>query len=204
VFGLPRSYECRSPLQQRQTPEGRMPRRRAFEVDRILEAGNSVWTAEFEEGLFRRVEATATEAFEQAISPGDQASAHLHEAWLNAYGRHPDPSDAWDHAIKAVETVLTAIVEPSNSQATLGGGIGILRSQSSKWKLELRGRGRDQSVEPLVKMLELVWVDPNRHGSSNPEAPATIEEARALVHLAVTIVQWGRDGLIVKGSSQDT
>jgi hypothetical protein len=61
-----------------------------------------------------------------------------------------------------------------------------------------------KSVEPLVKLLELLWVDPNRHGSSNPEAPATIEEVRALVHLAVTIVQCGRDGLIVKGSSQDT
>jgi hypothetical protein len=135
--------------------------RSSFEVERILEAGHSVWTTDdYEDGLVRRVEPTATEAYEQAISPSDKASAELHEAWMKAHSRDSDPADAWDHAIKAVETILTPVVEPNNAQATLGGVIGILRSQSSKWKLELRGRGRDQSVEPLVKMLELCGSTP--------------------------------------------
>lgn len=54
------------------------------------------------------------------------------------------------------------------------------------------------SVMPLVEVLELMWVDPNRHGSATPEVPATSEEAQVIVHLAVTIVQWRRNSLIVR------
>jgi hypothetical protein len=134
----------------------------------------------------------------------DPISKELTEAWSRAYGRNPDPGDAWDHAIKAVEAVLRPIVCPNSSTATLSKVIGDLRSQAHLWSLGLRGRARDHNVAPLVEMLELMWTDPNRHGSDAPEPPATLEEARAVVHLAVTVVQWGRDDLIVKGSSQGT
>jgi hypothetical protein len=48
----------------------------------------------------------AHDAYERAVAPQDVAGNELQEAWARALGRHPDASDAWDHAIKAVEAVL--------------------------------------------------------------------------------------------------
>ena len=87
---------------------------------------------------------------------------------------------------------------PKKNKPNLGDVIGQLRGQPHLWKLGIRGQNRDNSVEPLVGMLTLLWPDPNRHGSPTPEPPASVEEARALVNLAVTIVQWARDGQIAK------
>jgi hypothetical protein len=167
------------------------------DLERILELGGSVWRAT-EDGLARRVDPVAQEAYEQAAAAKDPVSVELREAWSRAYGRDPDPADAWDHAIKAVEAALRPIVCPNNLKATLSNIIGDLSSQGHLWRLGLRGRARDHSVAPLVEILKLMWPDPNRHGSPTPEPPATIEEARAVVHLAVTIVQWGRDGQVVR------
>ena len=166
-------------------------------LDRILEQGDSIWRAT-ERGIELRVDPTVVAAFEEATAQPDAVSEQLAEAWTQAYGRQPDPSDAWDHAIKAVEATLIPIVCQNNAKATLSNVIGELSSQSHRWKLLIRGEARDHSVASLVGMLQLMWPDPNRHGSYAPEPPATIEEARAVVHLAVTIIQWGRDGLIVK------
>jgi hypothetical protein len=164
-------------------------------LDQILSDGGSAYTAT-ERGIEDRVDATAKDAFEAAVRPMDQASTELSEAWSKAYGRDSDAADGWDHSIKAVEAALRPIVCPNNTKATLSNVIGELRSQP--WKLKMRGRARDHSIEPLIKMLELMWPDPNRHGAATPEPPATLDEARAVVHAAVTVVQWGRDGQIVR------
>jgi len=166
-------------------------------VDRILATGRSAWKAT-EEGLVHRAEPTAQAAFEQAIATPSSASTELTEAWEKAHARQSNPGDAWDHAIKAVEAVLLPIVVPRKAKANLGDVIGQLRGQPHLWKLGIRGQNRDHSVEPLVAMLTLLWPDPNRHGSPTPEGPAIPEEGRALVNLATTIVQWARDGLIVR------
>ena len=152
---------------------------RTGDLDQVLELGGSVWRAT-ERGLVRRVDPVAQEAYEQSTKAEDTASAELTEAWSRAHGRNPDPSDAGDHAIKAVETVLIPIVVPNNSKATLSNPIGELRSQSDRWQLAVRGRTRDHSVAPLVEMLSVIWPDPNRHGSATPEAPATVEGGHAL------------------------
>jgi hypothetical protein len=164
-------------------------------LDQILSDGGSAYAAT-ERGIEDRVDPTAKEAFEGAIQSRDHASSELAEAWSKAYGRNPDASDAWDHSIKAVEAVLRPIVCPNNAKATFSNVIGDIRAQH--WKLKLRGHARHYSVRPLLEMLEVMWPDPNRHGSGSPERPATIEEARGVVQLAVTVVQWGREGLIVK------
>jgi hypothetical protein len=167
------------------------------EVDRLLAAGWSAWTAT-ENGLVHRSEPTAQAAFERASGTPNTASNDLREAWNKAHARDGDPADAWDHSIKAVEAVLIPIIVPKKDKPNLGDVIGQLRGQPHLWKLGIRGQTRAHSIEPLVAMLTLLWPDPNRHGSPTPEAPATPEEGRALVNIAVTIVGWARDGLIVR------
>ena len=167
------------------------------EVARILAFGRSAWTAN-DNGLVRRADPTAQAAMDQATATPDSASTELVEAWIQAHDRAGDPGDAWDHSIKAVEAALIPVVVPNKNKPNLGDVIGQLRGQPHLWKLGIRGQNRDNGVEPLVAMLTLLWPDPNRHGSPTPEAPATPEEGRALVNVAVTVVQWARDGLLTR------
>jgi hypothetical protein len=168
-------------------------------LDEILMLGGSVWEVDPARGrLVRRVDATAQEAFRDASSPEDVASAELQEAWTATYGRNPDASDAWDHSIKAVEAVLIPVVTPKKAKANLGDVVGSLGSQGSLWKLVLHGHDDTQSVAPLVTMLRLMWPNPDRHGSGNSRKPS-LDEAQAVVNLAVAIVQWARAGALSKG-----
>lgn len=173
------------------------------DVDRILAAARSAWTAT-DEGLVRRADPTALAAFEQSTATPGSASNELKEAWRNAYGRGGDPSDAWDHAIKAVEAILLPIVVPNQDQAKIGQVVGDLGSKGDKWDVGLLFNQPDppktaplQPVEALVGMLRLVYPNPDRHVGPDHRTP-TPEEARIVVQLATTIVQWARDGLIVK------
>lgn len=170
------------------------------QLDSILSTGWSAWTVAPDGlGLTSRVDPTAQAAAAQAIAPHDAASAELAEAWRCAYGPQPNASDAWDHSIKGIEFVLKPIVCPSDASATLGRVVGELNADLSRpsplWKLVLPGPDKDYSVKRLVGMLQLLWPNSDRHGGSTYR-PADLEESRALVHLAVTIVQWGRAGAI--------
>ena len=165
------------------------------ELEVLLAYGGSMWAATGK-GLQLRVDATAMEAFSTVIAVPDSASDHLPLAWAGAYGRNSRPASAWHHSIKALEASLQRVVCPNNPTATLSQVIDELKT--GQWKLEIRGRARDYTIDPLVQMLELVWPDPNRHASPTPELPATRDEARAVVQLAVTIVQWARDGQILR------
>jgi hypothetical protein len=149
------------------------------------------------------VDPTATAAFDMATEPEDLASAELGLAWSKAYGREPDPSDAWDHAIKSVEAVLIPIVVPTQAGAHIGHVIGQLDHQGQQWSTPLQFNQATPPQNPphnsgqaLVGMLRLVYPNPDRHVGPDHREPA-IEEARAVVQLVVTVVQWGRDGWIV-------
>jgi hypothetical protein len=164
-------------------------------LEEMLTYGGSAWAAT-KTGLQRRVDPVAQAAYDNAVSQThDPASDELAEAWRKAYGREPDPSDAWDHSIKAVEHILKPVVCPSNTKATLSNVIGDLRSQPQRWKLVLPGSNGDFSANRLVAMLELIWPNPDRHGGSLSTV-VTLDQAQAVVHLAVTIVQWGRAGAL--------
>lgn len=185
-------------LQLEEVPESELA-----ELNHMLDLGGSVWKAT-ERGLQRRADPVAQRAAEEAVLREDAASVELAEAWAKAYGRDPDPSDAWDHAIKAVEAVMIPVVVPTQAGAHMGHVIGQLDRQGEHWNTLLRfnqtkapNNPPHNSVQALVGMLRLIYPNPDRHLGPNHRVPM-IEEARGVVHLAVTIVQWGRDGLIAE------
>lgn len=133
-----------------------------------------------------------------AIQPIDRASAELQEAWNRAYGRGADASDAWDHAIKAVEALVGVIVEPANDKSTLGSQLGVIRNDSKsktpKWSATcLKLQTGEGPHEAVLGLLGRIWVNPDRHGSGTPTNP-TLAQSRAVVALAVSVVQMVREG----------
>jgi hypothetical protein len=165
------------------------------ELEILLTYGGSMWAAT-DKGLQRRVASTAMEAFNAVAAVPGSASDHLARAWTSAYGRTAYPASAWHHSIKALEASLRTVVCPNSPTASLSQVIDELKT--GQWRLDLRGQARDYTIDPLIQMLELVWPDPNRHVPAPAEAPATKKEACAVVQLAVAIVQWCRDGQLVK------
>jgi hypothetical protein len=165
-------------------------------LDILLALGGSVWRAT-ENGLVRRVDPTTMQAFATVTATQDSASDELAEAWSKAYGRHPDASDAWDHAIKAIESLLIPIVVPTKDKANLGSVAGHLKTNPQQFSLGLESTGIG-GVPTLEALVRLMWPNPDRHGDPAKSRVPLIEEARAVVHLAVTLVQWARDGLISK------
>lgn len=169
------------------------------DLGQVLVSSNSVWAvARGGRGLERRVDVASVAEFEAALSPADTASAELQEAWSKVYGLHPDPSDAWDHAIKAVEAVLIPVVVPSNPKATLAHVAGELKSQPAQRSFALQSSSTTtDGVGTVEAMLRLMWPNPDRHGGGPGSARKPSQhEAEAVVHLAVTIVQWARAGVL--------
>ncbi len=133
------------------------------------------------------------------MAPGDQASAELVEAWAKAYGLAPDPSDAWDHAIKAVEAVLIPIVVPAKAKATLGDVLGALKANPKGWTFVLATSSSSLSnVETVEGLLRMMWPNPDRHGGGTLTRAPSLTEAEAVVQIAVTVVTWGRGGGLAK------
>ena len=172
-----------------------------FVLQQHLTAGASAWqVTDDRTGLTRVVADEAQATYDGATAIADEATDELREAWLNAFGRNGDPSDAWDHAIKAVEHALIREMMPSDHSATLGKVIGQLGSAQSaaQWRMILPGQDASHDVAPLVGMLRLIWPNHDRHGGTAPPRPPSEQEARAVVSLAATIVQWHREGWVVQ------
>jgi hypothetical protein len=130
------------------------PRNQNSVLSERLSAGASAWTvADDHVSLQRVVNEQAQATFDAATSVQDEVAMELREAWANAFGLNGDASDAWDHAIKAVEDVLIPVVCSNKAKANLGGVIGDLDNQGHVWKLCLPGHDLSEDVAPLVSML---------------------------------------------------
>ncbi|WP_346115222.1 hypothetical protein [Nonomuraea maheshkhaliensis] len=164
-------------------------------LKQILETGGSAWTVnDAGSGLERRVDQTAKEAFLRVASPADSASQEIAAAWAAVYGRNPDPSDGWDHAIKAIEELLIPIVIPNKSKANLGGVAGELKANPSKWSFSLPANDVRGNGETLEGMIRHLWPNPDRHGGGAKRSP-TQGEAEAVVHMAIAIIELCRGRL---------
>lgn len=164
-------------------------------LDALLRDGGSIWTvSDTPRRLERRASEEEHELYVRATAHGDDAAEQLREAWGKVYGRDPNPSDAWDHAIKAVEILLHPVVSPTNSKATLGSMLAALEARPDSWTVRLESSSKKVSaVEALTGMLRTMWPNPDRHGSgSGSSRPPTSEEAEQVVRLAVFAVSWFR------------
>jgi hypothetical protein len=104
-------------------------------LESALRVAGSVWTvAENQLGLERRVPEATADAFARVVAVSDPSAEELRQAWGAAFGRDPDPSDAWDHAIKAVEALLIPIVVPNAQKANLGTVAGELKANPERWE----------------------------------------------------------------------
>lgn len=167
---------------------GQIDPREVDRLDNILRVGGSLWTVRDDRrGLEESVTAAERDAYSDVLAPADLATSELQTAWTAAYGRSPDPSDAWDHAIKAAEAILWQIVSPQNQKATLGTMLGDLDSKPSKWATEIG------DPEDFHRVLKTIWANPDRHATGVPTQP-TLKQARAVVRTAVWIVGQVRDG----------
>jgi hypothetical protein len=168
-------------------------------LERMLTDGDSVWrVSEDRRSFASRVSDEAQAIYDAATSISDDAAKELREAWRNAFGRNGDPSDAWDHAVKAMEALLIPLVVPKEKKPNLGHVVGQLANQGHLWRMILPGKNGDNDVGPLVGMLNGIWPNVDRHSGVPTSRPPTDQEARAAVTLAAAILQWHRDGWVLE------
>jgi hypothetical protein len=168
------------------------------DLESALEAGGSAWrVASDGRSLERRVDETVRMAAKTAAAPGTSAATHLAAAWQAIYGRSPNPSRAFSESIKAVEAAAIPVVSPANAKATLGTVIRDLENQQARWRLAVAAPSGTDPIAPLLGMLRLLWQgQTDRHGSGGPTVAPSAEAAAAAVHLAATLVQWFRAGVV--------
>ncbi|WP_405216009.1 hypothetical protein [Agrococcus sp. Ld7] len=178
------------------------------QLEQILTDAGSAWTVSRpgprggEAGLTRRVGLPMQEAAHEAMTTSD-GGALLTEAWHAAFGRSPDPEDAYEKAIKAVEAAGVHVVSPKNSKATLGTMIRDMRAQAD-WRLPTSVPGREQAADVVVSMMDALWNGQgSRHGGNGYIKP-TQEQGEVAVFLAVPLVQWFNRGVIVQGAKWPT
>lgn len=169
-------------------------------LEDVLSAGGSAWTVTpvgggyF--GLTARVPAGVREALSIVLAATDIASKKLQEAWADAYGVNPRPSVAFGHAVVAVETAALTVIPTAMPEPTLANLFSVLESDSPKWRLVFRDSEKAPGAKTLAAMMRSLWRGhESRHGRPD-YADATLEEARAAVVLAATLVQWFTTGVV--------
>jgi hypothetical protein len=170
--------------------------RDAIALSNVLKVGGSVWTITQDKlGLERRVPEATGDAYARAISISDPVADELKQAWGAVFGRNPNPSDGWDHAIKAAEDLLIPIVVPKVAKANLGTVAGELKANPDRWTFGVPSNGGRSNGETLEGLIRHIWPNPDRHGGGS-KRPPTQEEAESAVLIAVAIVGLCRGRLV--------
>lgn len=163
-------------------------------LERLLSSGGSefrVGVRGGNAGLEKRVPQGVVDAAEAIMQTAGAAGALLSEAWHAAFGRDPNPEEAYEKAIKAVEEAGASVVSPNNGRATLGTMIRDMENQGD-WCLPL---ATSDAGVPLAAARALWQGQESRHGGNGYRTP-TPEQAEAAVLLAVPLVQWFTSGVL--------
>lgn len=164
------------------------------ELESILwDAGHEYRVDEHNHRLVQRVDDSVYAAYDKACLPQDEASDLIQEAWLYTYGRSEvrDPGTAWDKATAAVEAIYAPVITPNDKKSTLGKLRACLLDSHDKWVCDLP---TDDPVKSLHAAMGVVSYRSNRHGGTGEKTLP--EQSRAAVLQAVTLVAWGRDGVL--------
>ena len=170
-------------------------------LESLLGDAGSVWTIAPDKGsLVRRVTPGAARAVDGVVARGTRAGEHIAQAWHHAYGRNPNPSAAYREAVRAIEAAAVPVLTPKDSAATLGKIIGDLKANPTRFLTVFVAEvGRVVPVDVIRSLMELVWTNQfDRHGTADESTPihVSLEQARAALHAAVTLVEWLQAGVI--------
>lgn len=168
----------------------------------FLEGGSAWMVVQFEDAarLERRVDDTVRQQYEQAAQEAEPSTAeHLRAAWGYLYGRNPDPSEAYDRAVKAVESATAPIIIPNDDLATLGKIKNALHDGMDKFEMEWASKQAQTGLDTVFRMMESLWTGQHdRHGTADSSQPTSVspKEAEAGVHVAVSLVHIFASGLV--------
>lgn len=170
-------------------------------AEQPLSNGGSAWTVirwnQTKARLVKRVPDGVRKAVSGVLSATDAASIKLQEAWLDAYGTEPRASVAYNHAVVAVEIAALSVIPAAVPEPTLANLFSTLEAETPKWRLVFRDSDKAPGGKVLAAMLRTLWRgQESRHGRPD-YADATLEEARAAVILAATLVQWFTSGVVI-------
>lgn len=168
----------------------------AMKLEELLTAANSLYRVNnTRNGLEERVAGGVKEVVREAVdTSGNSAGDHLISAWNEAYGRNVDAVKSYSESIKAVESAFAPRISPQNGKQSLGTMIRDVSAKPTKWTFALSYGGVD-GVETLVQMMRTLWSGQrSRHGGPAPTSAETLDEARAALHLAAALVEFGSSG----------
>lgn len=170
-------------------------------LEKILHNSGSNWDVGERQGrygLVERVPSGVAAVMEQVLNEQNKASDLLKRAWERAYGFSPEPSGAYQDAVKAVEIMANPLLSPNDRDATLGKDINVLRTQLEHWSFVMAGSKHKPAPEHVLSTMQLLWhSQTDRHGKTD-YADVSEGEAKAAVLLAATLVGWFSQGALKK------
>jgi hypothetical protein len=169
-------------------------------LEQMLKEGGSAWGVSKvgTPHLERRVLEAVLAAAEEVMTGSGEAGKLLAEAWRELYGMNPDASEAYRHAVRAIEAAAHETVIPESPKATLGTMISAMRDKPEKWVVTTEG---NHPVETIVEMMETVWTgETDRHGEKGGVKKLVDGAAELAVQLAVALVGLFAGGAVKRSS----
>lgn len=184
-------------------------------LESTLHSSGSKWTigvrAADRLGLVQRVPKGVQKAADATMRSSGHAGRRLAEAWGEAFGIEPNPSNAYSLSVKAVEdAALPKVPLKPKDQRTLGSVIRALNSPNNEagdWTLGFQREDKHYTNgQTLVAMLKTLWSgQTDRHGGDHELVNSTVvsqQAAEAAAMLAVPLVHWfSSDFVVVSRSS---